>query len=579
MELFEFLQQVKADIRENIDHKLLEDSNAYPFEETAFTEVIMQHLAEYGISHDPIPLHIVKKVGNATLKLSGYAINDETDQLDLFVSLYDQCDSIVQRPEIDAKKSAEQCLRFLSECIENDFANKIDKSDLAHGIIHLLKDVYAKLDQIRIIILTDSVIKSKTKRFQDRIISGKVIKLEIMDIERLYRHWSEGKPRDEIIINFPEVSGTSLPCVYIPGSSGEFDYALTAIPGKALRFIYEKYGPRLLEANVRSFLSLTGKVNKGIRETIKNCPEKFIAYNNGIVITTDELSLTSLPSGGSAILGLKGMQIVNGGQTTATIYFSCRKEPDISLERVYVPAKIVVLKKNDSDSEDDLIADISRYANSQTAVKVSDLSANKSYHIELERHSKNIYCPDGVSRWFYERASGSFKTLLLRDGTTPAKLKVLKDSFPPQRRITKTELAKYIIAWDQMPHQVSNGNQKNFEKFMSSVEDFVPDVSYYKECIAKAIIYRNIEQSIRRSNIIAFQANIAAYTASLISLKFSVDFNLQDIWNKQGINNNCKSTIEELIYRVEKMLQESAKGKMISEWSKKVECWDALRTI
>src|SRR5690606_8379498 len=147
----------------------------------------------------------------------------------------------------------------------------MDQSNDAYAVAHTIKDVYPQLDQIRIYVLTDR--QAKAKNFKAREVQGKTVKLEVMDIERLWRHWSEGKPRDELVVNFEEVSGGALPCVYVPGEMADYDYALTAIPGEALRFIYEKYGARLLEANVRSFLSATGKVNKGIGETLKKTPE------------------------------------------------------------------------------------------------------------------------------------------------------------------------------------------------------------------------------------------------------------------------------------------------------------------
>ena len=237
-----------------------------------------------------------------------------------------------------------------------------------------------------------------------------------MDIERLHRHWSEGKPRDELVVSFEEVCGSPLPCVYVPGENEEYDYALTAIPGATLRLLYERYGARLLEANVRSFLSQTGKVNKGIRDTLRDAPERFMAYNNGIVLIADEASLARAADGSMGLAWLKGMQIVNGGQTTASIYFTKRKHPDIDLSRVRVPAKVIVLHSHNPDAEELLISDISRYANSQNAVKVSDLSANKPFHVELEKLALSTYCPDGTSRWFYERAAGSYNVMLAREG-------------------------------------------------------------------------------------------------------------------------------------------------------------------
>lgn len=575
MELIEFLAQTKSDVRNRIDQRTLEGADPFPFEEEVFTGIAMEHMCEHGLCHDPQQLHFERKIGSANLKLSGYAFSEDGEQIDLFVSLFGGFEEIQIKPESDAKRSADQCLRFLTECLEKSLHTKVDKSDPVYDFTIVLKELFPKLDQIRIFVLTDSVIKSATKRFQDRIVDGKTIKLEIMDIERLFRHCSEGRPRDEVVIDFREVSGAPLPCVFVSGGDCGFDYALAAIPGNALRFIYEKFGPRLLEANVRSFLSSTGKVNKGIRETLRDAPERFIAYNNGIVLTVDEIVLGKNETGNECIVGLKGMQIVNGGQTTASIYFTHRKD-GIDLGKVFVPAKIVVLKSNGEDDEEDLIADISRFANSQTAVKASDLAANKGFHIELERLSKSVYCTDGTTRWFYERAAGSFKTLLLREGTTPAKLKALKDSYPTTRRVNKTELAKYLVAWNQKPHQVGTGNQKNFEKFMSEIGDLVPDSSFYKHSIAKTILYRQVEAIVRRSQVAAFQANVVAYLVARLAKTDSGAMNLDNIWINQDIPATLKERIRSLVPIVDRALQATAKGRMVSEWAKRPECWEEI---
>ena len=284
---------------------------------------------------------------------------------------------------LNQHSTAEQCLRFLAKCAEGRLAKTMDESDEAYAFAITIQDCYPNLDQIRVYVLTDR--QAKAKNFKPREVSGKTVKLEVMDIERLHRHWSEGKPRDELVVNFEEVSGGALPCVYVPGEAADYDYAMTVIPGEALRFVYEKYGGRLLEANVRSFLSATAKVNKGIRDTLQATPERFMAYNNGIVIVADEVHLGKTGDGGPGILWLKGMQIVNGGQTTASIYFSKKKNPEIDLRRVRVPAKIIALRSQDSIAEEALISDISRFANSQTSVKLSDLSANKPFHVQIRK--------------------------------------------------------------------------------------------------------------------------------------------------------------------------------------------------
>jgi AIPR protein len=478
------------------------------------------------------------------------------------------------------RTAAEQCLRFLAKCAGGRLAKTMDESDDAYAFAITIQDCYPNLDQIRVYVLTDR--QAKAKNFKPREVSGKTVKLEVMDIERLHRHWSEGKPRDELVVNFEEVSGGALPCVYVPGEAADYDYAMTVIPGEALRFVYEKYGGRLLEANVRSFLSATAKVNKGIRDTLQATPERFMAYNNGIVIVADEVHLGKTGDGGSGILWLKGMQIVNGGQTTASIYFSKKKNPEIDLRRVRVPAKIIALRSQDSIAEEALISDISRFANSQTSVKLSDLSANKPFHVQIENLALSTYCPDGIGRWFYERAAGSYNTMLLHEGTTPARLRQLKESIPTSRRITKTDLAKYLNAWAQRPDSVSFGTQKNFERFMADLTNNdaetpppLPDVPAYKLMVAKAILFKKAHALVRPMFQQA-QANVAAYVVSVVANRLGPKLDLDKIWLRQDISAELKTQIQAWAAEVNKVLHDSAGGRMISEWAKKPECWEAV---
>jgi hypothetical protein len=582
MELVDFLSQTQSEVRSGIAEQLSSTEDAYPYPESVFAEVVMQHMSQVGMTFDPQVCHYSAKVGNANLRLSGYAMSEDADQLDLFVSLYGGVDEVTPISDTETKTAAEQCLRFLARCADKRLASTMEQSNDAYALTLTLQECYANLDQIRVYVLTDR--QAKAKNFKPREVSGKTVKLEVMDIERLHRHWSEGKPRDELVVNFEEVSGGALPCVYVPGEASDYDYALTVIPGEALRFVYEKYGARLLEANVRSFLSVTGKVNKGIRDTLKDSPERFMAYNNGIVIVADEVHLGQTNEGGPGILWLKGMQIVNGGQTTASIYFTKKKSPEIDLRSVRIPAKIIALHSDDPVAEEALISDISKYANSQNSVKLSDLSANKPFHVQLENLALSTYCPDGVGRWFYERAAGSYNTMLARDGTTPAKLRQLKETIPSGRRITKTDLAKYLNAWSQKPDSVSFGAQKNFERFMSDLTNSVgevvvsmPDVSTYKQMIAKAIIFKKA-QALVRPMFPAFQANVAAYIVSLLANRLGDRIDLDKIWLRQDISPELKLQIQTWSNEVNKILYDSADGRMISEWAKKPECWEVVRT-
>ncbi len=573
MELAEFLRETQASVRSQMQDGAL-------YEELVYAGIVMDHMAEIGMTFEPVECYYEGKVGNANLRLGGYALSDDNDQLDLFVSLYQGVDEPTPVTDAETKLAVEQCFRFLSLCAQGKMAPKLDPSSDVRSLAETLQAIYNDLEQIRIFVITDRIAKSKS--FKTKEISGKAVRLEVMDIERLHRHMSEGKPRDELVIDFNELSGQPLPCVFVNGQNDDYDYALTAVPGDALRLLYEKFGARLLEANVRSFLSVKSKgVNSGIQNTLRNSPERFMAYNNGIVMVADEIRLGHSKDGMTGIAWLRGLQIVNGGQTTASLYFTKKKYPEVDLSSVRVSAKIIVMRDQDPAKEEALVSDISRYANSQNAVRQSDLSANKPFHVEIERISRTVFCPDGVSQWFYERAAGSYSTLLAREGTTPAKLKKIKEAIPASRRLTKTDLAKYLNAWAQKPEIVSLGTQKNFDRFMASLiapegqEVKLPSTAEFKAIIAKAKLYREAQKLIRPM-FQAFQANITAYTVSVTSMVIGDRVDLDKIWNNQAVSPELLRQIEIWARQVSDVLHESAGGRMISEWAKKAECREAV---
>ncbi len=576
MELIDFFRQTQADVRERTNSP----DGGTPYEEQAFTEIVMQHMAEIGMTFEPVICPHAGRLRNAVIRLSGYALSEETDQLDLFISLYAGTDELKSISDGETLKAVDQCWQFLKGCAEGKLVSAIDPASDAYALAVNIQKCYSSLDQIRIFVLTDQCAKSKNFAFREN--GGKTVKLEVMDIERLYRHCAEGKPRDEIMVNFRDVTGSALPCIYVPGEMSDYDYALTVIPGEALRFVYEKYGARLLEANVRSFLSVTGKVNRGIKETLINNPEHFMAYNNGIVILADEIRLETAVGGLPGILWMGGMQIVNGGQTTASVYFTKKKEPKTDLKRVRIPAKIIILRSDDAEAEENMISAVSRYANSQNVVRQADLSANRPFHVEIEKLANTTYCPDGTSRWFYERAAGSYNTLLAREGTSPAKLRQIKEKIPSSRKITKTDLAKFLSAWDQKPDQVSLGSQKNFVALMNNLDvenspwPQQPDVLFYKRMIAKAIIFKAAQKLVRPA-FKAFQANVTTYLVALLSHRLNDRLDLDHIWWQQRVSSRLEEQMGQWAKTVNEILHKSANGRMVSEWAKKPECWTAVR--
>jgi hypothetical protein len=589
MELVDFLRETQALIRD----ELLKDatpSDAPVPAEAIFTEHVMTHMADEGISFEPNVCHYGAMVGTSKVKISGYSVSDTTDdqgnpdRLDLFVSLYKGLEDLENVPDLEISRAAKQGLQFLKFCATGKLSKAIDRTNEVYPLVTEVERIFRTLDSIRIFVITDGQVKTRNYAPQD--IEGKQVRLEVMDIQRLFNHWQQGRPRDELVVNFEELCGTPLPSVWVPGvGDDEYDYALTAVPGEALRFLYEKYGPRILEANVRSFLGVSSKgVNKGIRDSLKNNPARFMAYNNGIVVVADAAKLDRAADGSTGILWLQGMQIVNGGQTTASIYFAKKKNPEIDLSSVRVPAKIIVLR-NGQTGDEELISNISRYANSQNVVKQSDLSANKPFHRELEKLSLRTYCPDGVGRWFYERSAGSYKVMLDKEAITTIQKKKLQATIPTYRKITKPDLARYILTWEQKPNTVSLGSQKNFQAFMDDLaerenlnETIVPDQNSFKEMIAKAILFKTAQKVIRPL-FPAFQGNITVYTVSVLALKFGNNLNLSKIWQEQAISHELQQQIAVWAHNVNEALYDSAKGRMISEWAKKSECWTSVKSF
>lgn len=585
MDLPEFLTQIRTEVQSEIAERMSASGTAYPYPELVFAEIVMRHMEDVGMTFEPQVCHYDGSVGNARVRLSGYSVSDEGDRVDLFVTLYVNAEEVRSITDSETKQAAERCFRFLKLASEGKMARAIDQADEdPRQLARLIERGYADLDEVRIYVLTDGQVKSKN--FRPQQVAGKTIRLEVMDVERLHRHISEGKPRDELLIDFNDVAGGALPCVYIPGEEGTYDYAMTVVPAEVLRYLYDKYGARLLEANVRSFLSATGKVNKGIQATLRTDPDKFVAYNNGIVIVTDSAGLGTAPTGGPGIAWLKGMQIVNGGQTTASIYFTKKKYPDVDLAKVSVPAKIVVLKSDNPAAEEALISDISRFANSQNTVKQSDLSANSPFHVALEKLSTGVYLPDGLGKWFYERASGSYTTMLAREGSTPARYRHLKTNvIPPSRRLTKTDLAKVLLAWDGSPDVASLGGQKGFGKFMDKVhereeagESMVPDVAGYKRMIAKVIVFKHL-QTVMRQILPAYQGNVALYLLALVARTYGNRFDFMKVWDCQQISPAFKDQARIWGREVNDALHASAQGRMISEWAKKDDCWRELQSV
>ena len=590
MTLEEFHQNFRSDLKKTIAERVAGTGgngggyDPFPAEELVFAEMVTEHIAEAGICDDPTPCHWMGQIGNAKLRITGYALSADETALDLFVTHYFGSDGLTELKDAEASSTAAEGVRFLFEVARGRLESRVDPIHPVRDLVALLRSRWSEIDRLRVFVITDG--RTKTKRFSNKEVQGKMVAIEAMDMERLFRH-TEGKPRDELAVSFTQTIGRPLPCVHVPDPDADYEYVLTAIPGQLLRDLYLRFGSRLLEANVRTFLGSKKPANRGILETLRKEPEHFLAFNNGLVIVCDEASFERTADGYVGLSFLKGLQIVNGGQTTSSIYFASRDDRTIDLSHVMVPAKIIILKGSNDEARDRLISDVSKYANSQTAVKFSDLSANRPFHVQFEKLAHDTWCPDGYTRWFYERAAGAYNVMLLRDAKTPAQRLKIQATNPPKMKLSKEDLAKYHEAWRVMPKQVASGRAKNFAAFMKAVDEdptIIPnvlDAKWYRAMIAKVILHREIEAAIKTKEakqiFTGGWSQIATHVVSLVAENIGEKLDLEQIWAKQGISNPLRELLYSWATVVNSEFARLAPGRPIQDEAKISGYWEKIR--
>jgi len=381
-------------------------------------------------------------------------------------------------------------------------------------------------------------------------------------------------------------------CSSADAQNSDYKAYIAIIPGTCLAKLYEKYGARLLEQNVRSFLQFAGKINKGIRNTIRNEPQMFLAFNNGIAATADHIELDK---DNRYIKKIRNLQIVNGGQTTASIYNTARKDKaDIS--RIFVQVKFSIIEKPEQYSE--VVSRISRYTNTQNRVNDADFSANNPAHVAFEKLSRYILSPVTAQNniqtcWFFERARGQYKTLRNREGATKAKLLAFDKKYPKKQMFTKVELAKYINAYQEIYdnkklviglHIVVRGNEKNYVLFrLFNLPENTKNINnvFFEDTIAKCILFKNAEErygtKVKGNNIGELRQVVVPYTLSLINILTENKLDLYKIWKNQQLSQQLSDCIYFLTKQVNQFILDKSPVSHYIEWAKKEECWEQVK--
>lgn len=561
------------------------------FTATAFARHCAELLTDAGEFDDVVTLEFD---GTGTrrrrLKVNGYDLDNPDNSVALVATIYIGTPEIQVVSSTEAKGTLKALQYFLSESLDGSFLEGREESSAAYQLAYDLRNRGANVSRYRLYLLTDGHLSDRLRELPSETLNGIPIDYLLWDINRLHQLHNSQSGREALQIDLREWKADGLPALKVE-STPEFATYLASVPGSVLAGLYGKYGSRLLESNVRSYLTNRGKVNKGIRETIYSAPQNFMAFNNGVTATATSVEVDG---GRSAILTIEDLQIVNGGQTTASLFFVDREAKGKAvLDNVFVPMKLVVVSPTVAS---ELVPSISRFANSQNAVSAADFFSNSPYHVRVEELSRRVLAPAVAgatynTKWYYERTRGQYENE--KNKLSKAEASRFEKLYPKHQKFDKPALAKFVMSWEQRPHIVSAGAQKNFVAFADIVQkawekdDSTFNETYFKDAVAKAILFSAIHSAVRKAPWYeqAYLANIVAYTmakmASLVEDQGRgrlMDFDL--IWRAQAVPGSVVDVALEIAEAVQQALtSEHRQTKNVTEWAKKSDCWAVVRAM
>jgi hypothetical protein len=556
--------------------------------EDSFFEVFTEHLIEAG---ELDTADRAQFIGQRGVRIDGYGGDPVTSEgtLSLIINDFSQSHEIATLTATEMEASFKRATSFLKKSLERGFRNGLEETSAGFGLAELIANSWEYVSKVRLILISNRVLSARVDgRTADEFL-GRPIAYSVWDLGRLQRYLESGRSREEIVVEMEE-HGDLLSALPAHLSNAGYAAYLVVIPAGQLASIYGRWGARLLEQNVRVFLQARGNVNKGIRNTIENDPEMFFAYNNGITATAEEV-FSKNEGGIQRITGLRNFQIVNGGQTTASIYAASRRQIDLS--KVFIQMKLSVIPPERAEA---VVPKISEYANSQNKVNAADFFANHPFHLRIKSFSETVFAPaaEGTfrqSKWFYERARGQYQDA--RGNLSAAEQKAFDLEYPKHQVFTKTDLAKFLNLWRGLPEVVSKGAQKNFAEFAGYIGKAWADKPdafnevYYRHAIAKGIVFRETEALVTRQPWYeggGYRANIVAYC--IAKLAYDVEqvarsVNFEAVWRTQHMLLGLESALTIGARHVREILVNPPSGtvKNVTEWAKHSMCWHTIKAL
>ena len=560
------------------------------FTRTALVENLVRRLVEAEELQDWTPaFYEGRGKRRKVLAVDGYCF-DELDldgTLQLIVAEVKDDPGVQTLATKDVNGAFGRILAFFSEALSGNLHPDLEPSTPAADLARLIYESKDRLKTVRILLISNAALGSRYQMEDQSLVESVKPELHVWDLVRFQRLADVGG-REEIDIDIDQMVPGGLPALSAGIGDAKYKAYLCVVPGAFLADAYEQFGSRILEGNVRAFLSSRVKVNQGIRKTILTQPDRFFAFNNGITATASRVEFGS----NGNITRISDLQVVNGGQTTVSLFNTRLTEKEkATLDKIYVQMKLSVLPQDEAIS---MIPEISRYANTQNKVSEADLFANHPFNRKVEELSRRIWAPprSGTTqstRWFYERARAQYQTEQIKF-TTAGKKKAFLIQNPKSQVITKTDLAKYENSYNKFPHVVSLGAQKNFVKYAEGIcvaFDASPDnfnERWFHHLAAKAILFAETERIVSGASWYnnAYRANIVTYAIAKLVLQIeklsrNVCLDLDLIWKNQGITDaviiqlgkTAKASFDVLV-------DPPQMGANVTEWAKRKECWDRI---
>lgn len=555
------------------------------FTEDAFFEVMTTQMVDAGELEAAERVRFAKR----GLRVDGYGgpPAEYADTLTILLLDYAESNGVESLTATELEAVFKRGLTFLDTALSGKLRDEVDETSPAFDLVDLIGAYWRTLKKLRLCVITNKRLSKRVDGLRVGEYRGIPLSHSVWDLERSWQFAHSKSEREDIEVDFIGEFGGALPVLPVHLDGADYAAYLAVIPGRQLAEIYDRWGTRLLEQNVRVFLQGRAGVNKEIKKTIEQRPEMFFAYNNGISATAERVD-TSRAKEGIVITSIHNLQIVNGGQTTASIHAALmRRDPGV--DRVSVQMKLSIIPPEQTA---EVVPKISEYANSQNKISAADFFSNHQYHVRMEGFSRRVVAPpvEGAflgSKWFYERARGQFNDA--RSRLTVAARRKFDQEYPKTQFFTKTDLAKFLNAWGKLPQVVSKGAQKNFAHFavrISEAWDKNPDAfneRYFQHSVAKAIAFRHLERLVTRQDWYegGYRANIVAYSCAKLQHdveEMGLAINFDRIWREQAIGDPLEQAMVLVAERARDILVDTpSENQNVTEWAKSDAPWERLK--